>query len=175
MSAFVRALCAQDLVAVHALQAQCYPAAYQEPVAAFAAKLAASPETAWGVDHPSQSGVLMAYLFCLPIEGLQWPALHATQAVAPVQADGLYLHDLALHPDARGRGLGQALVSHARRWAVANKLLALRLIAVQGSVPYWQKLGFAALSEQALRASSADLGSFGAQACAMALPLPVQA
>jgi len=50
-------------------------------------------------------------------------------------------------------------------------LQALRLIAVQGSVPYWQKLGFEPVAVELLRAQSADLSTFGANACAMAMPL----
>ncbi len=165
----IRRLLASDLPAVHALQALCYPQGYQEPVDAFAAKLMASPDTAWGVDHPEQTGVLLAYLFGLPIQGVRWPSLHAAHCPSPEGADGLYLHDLSLHPDARGQGWGQALVAQAMQWATAGGLQALRLIAVQGSVPYWQKLGFAPIPDDELRAQGADLRSFGAQACAMAL------
>jgi hypothetical protein len=52
-----------------------------------------------------------------------------------------------------------------------HALQALRLIAVQGSVPYWQKLGFEPVAVELLRAQSADLSTFGANACAMAMPL----
>ncbi len=171
MNSAVRALGAQDLHAVHALQAQCYPPGYQEPVEAFAAKLAASPETAWGVDHPTQAGALLAYLFGLPIQGVRWPALHAVQCPPVDQADGLYLHDLSLHPLARGQGVGQALVQRARQWAEDQGLQALRLIAVQGTAPFWQKLGFAPVPDVVLRAQSGDLSTFGAHACAMVMPL----
>jgi GNAT superfamily N-acetyltransferase len=171
MTALVRVLGTHDLPAVHALQAQCYPEGYQEPIAAFAAKLAASPLTAWGVDHPHQPGNLLAYLFCLPVQGLHWPSLHSTHCVAPGQADGLYLHDLSLHPTARGQGLGKALLHQAQQWALSRRLFALRLIAVQGSAPYWQKQGFARLPDEALEAQAVDLSSFGAQACAMSMSL----
>ncbi len=171
MRSSVRVLHPHDLLAVHALQSQSYPLGYQEPVEAFAAKLDASPETAWGVDHPARSGLLLGYLFCLPIRGLQWPALHAAQCLPAQHPDGLYLHDLCLHPDARGQGLGYALVHQARQWALEQGLAALRLIAVQGSVPYWQKQGFSRVPDSVLLQHAADLSSFGAQACAMAMPL----
>jgi len=163
----LRPLTGADLAAVLCLQAHCYPGAYLEPEAAFAAKWHASPHTCWCVDHPGAAGQLLAYLVCLPVEGLQWPALHADHCPAPVRADGLYLHDLALHADARGQGVGRALVQHGLRWAQHQGLQRLVLIAVQGSQPYWCKQGFLPIPDAALRQHQADTSSFGEQACAM--------
>jgi GNAT superfamily N-acetyltransferase len=163
----LRTLTATDLSAVLRLQAQCYPGAYLEPEAAFAAKLQASPQTLWGAGHPNAPGELLAYLVCLPVQGLQWPPLHADHCLSPASPDGLYLHDLSLHPDARGRGVGQALVQQARLWAQTQGLKRLVLIAVQGSQPYWRKLGFTPIPEPALRQHQADTSSFGDQAQAM--------
>ncbi len=163
----LRPLAPADLAAVLRLQAHCYPGAYLEPEAAFAAKLQASPHTCWCMDHPIDAGELLAYLVCLPIEGMQWPTLHADHCPRPASADGLYLHDLALHADARGQGVGQALVQRARLWARAQGLQRLVLIAVQGSQPYWRKQGFLPTPEAALRRHQADTSSFGDQACAM--------
>lgn len=163
----LRTLTASDLPAVLRLQADCYPGAYLESEAAFAAKVQASPQTFWGVDHPNAPGELLAYLVCLPVIGLQWPTLHADHCPSPAHPDGLYLHDLALHPDARGQGLGQALVHLAMCWARAEGLQRLVLVAVEGSPPYWRKLGFAPIPDAALLGHRADTSSFGSQALAM--------
>jgi GNAT superfamily N-acetyltransferase len=163
----LRPLTAADLAAVLRLQAHCYPRAYLEPEAAFAAKLRASPQTSWCMDHPDAAGELLAYLVCLPVQGLRWPTLHADHCHSPSRPDTLYLHDLSLHTDARGQGVGQAFVGHAQHWAQAEGLQRLVLIAVQGSQPYWQKQGFAPVPEEALRRHHADTSSFGGQACAM--------
>jgi GNAT superfamily N-acetyltransferase len=167
----IRALGPGDLAAVHRLQALCYPPDYQEPAAAFAAKLQASPRTLWGADHPVMAGELMAYLICLPVRGLQWPGLHATTQTPAEHADALYLHDLSLHPDARGLGLGQALVRHAMAWALEHGLRRVLLMAVQGSQAYWRQQGFTPIAPAVLAQHGAELNSFGERATAMWRPI----
>lgn len=60
-----------------------------------------------------------------------------------------YLHDIALLPSARGGGAGSALmgalVAVARRFGYQR----MALVAVHGSVPFWQKQGFAIESANA--------------------------
>ncbi len=167
----VRELGHGDLAAVHRLQALCYPPGYQEPAAAFAAKLQASPRSLWGADHPVLAGDLMAYLICLPVCGLRWPGLHATTQPPAQGADALYVHDLSLHPDGRGQGLAQALVRHATAWARGQGLQRLLLMAVQGSQPYWRQQGFTPIPPAVLTQHGAELGSFGEQATAMWQPI----
>lgn len=166
----IRLLTHADLPAVRGLQAQCYPEPYQEPEAAFAAKLRASPATAWGVAAQRMPGgepQLAAYLFALPVQGLQWPGLHAAFWSAPAQPDGLYLHDLALHPAARGQGWAQRLLAVAREHAVQQGWTRLVLVAVQGSEPFWSRQGFARVPSIDLAQAGVSTASFGEQACAM--------
>lgn len=70
---------------------------------------------------------------------------------------------MAVVPEARSLGLAAHLLARLHERTRALGLARIGLVAVQGSMPYWQRQGFsepAALSE-GLRAK---LASFGAEA-----------
>lgn len=159
-----RTMQTSDLDAVISLQSTCYAPQFHEPKQAFAAKLNAAPASAWVIDGPSD---LWAYLVCLPIDGDELPALHATEWHPPPHPQWLYLHDLAIHPDARGAGLAGVLLSKAHELAFSQGWLAVGLIAVQDSVAFWRKQGFepAELPSPLIRAEK--LASFGKEATFM--------
>lgn len=163
---YCRLLTPADLRGVLALQAACYGEGYLEPLAAFAAKLAASPRTCWLAER---AGLPLAYLFALPVDEASFPALHATACQAPAQPRWLYLHDMAVSPEARGAGLATTLLGLARTEALRQGLGELALIAVQGSVPYWARQGFA-LTEPPTEALRLKLASFGEDARFMCAP-----
>lgn len=146
------------LDAVLAIQARCYGAAFHESRQAFAAKLRAAPGCAWLVRDAL--GQPQAYLFTLPTREDALPALNA-QTLAPCAAPTLlYLHDLAVLPEARAQRLPQRLLQAMRGRAAALGLSQLALIAVQGAAPYWQRHGFAAAvaDSEALRHKLASFG-----------------
>lgn len=139
----IRLLTEADLPAVMAVQAACYEAGFHEPQAAFANKLAEASDSCWGA---WQGDALRGYLFCLPADADHLPALHASSWRRPADAAWLYLHDMAVHPDARGLGVAGRLLEAARTRAHAVGVEALVLVAVQGSVPYWTRHGFATVA-----------------------------
>ena len=154
-AAQLRPLTPEDVPAVLALQAQCYGPEFLESAQAFRAKLeAAAPHRcswmAWRGEEP------LAYLVSLP-------ALDAPSLSLPAVPRLLYLHDLAVAPAGRSLGLGRRLVAQVLESARALGLARLGLVAVQGSVPYWQAQGFAepaVLAETLAR----KLASFGDEA-----------
>ncbi|WP_374435476.1 GNAT family N-acetyltransferase [Inhella sp.] len=141
----IRQLTAADLPALLRTQAACYGAGFNEPEAVFAQRLQQSPQSAWCVDDAARPGELAAYLLGYPSRIGQITALHGSfEPVA--QPDCLYLHDLAVSPTCQGQALGLRLVQHA--WGQATQLWGLRrsaLVAVQGSLPFWQRLGYEVL------------------------------
>lgn len=147
-----------DLDAVISLQTTCYGPGFHEPKASFASKLQAAPESCWVMPGPSG---LRAYLVCLPIEGDRLPALHSPDWRRPPAPDWLYLHDLAIHPDARGGGLAKLMLQRATELAQTLGLTSMGLIAVQGSVPFWRRHGFEPVAGKASQISEAKLASFG--------------
>eukprot|EP01137_Pigoraptor_chileana_P000998 Opistho-2@38011 len=158
-----------DVPAVLRLQAQCYGPAYLERAEAFEAKLRAveplqTSWLAWRGDEP------LAYAVGLPVDGQSFPALDAPEFSLASRPELLYLHDLAVAPAGRGQGLAQRLLARLRASAQALGLVQMGLIAVQGSVPFWQAQGFAVPAR--LDPALADkLASFGAEARFMSLRL----
>lgn len=77
----------------------------------------------------------------------------------PAAADCLYLHDVALLPQARGMGAAAALMEKLATVAADNRLGALALVSVYGTDRLWRRLGF-----ESLEAASAQLPAYGAAA-----------
>lgn len=94
------------------------------------------------------------------------PALDTFLGGVPEAPDCLYLHDAALLPLARGRGLARALIDRLAAAAAREGLGQLALIAVNGSVPTWTALGFTPPQERG-QALEAKLASYGAEAAFM--------
>jgi predicted N-acetyltransferase YhbS len=88
-------------------------------------------------------GGVCAYVFAYPSRRGRITPLHAGFAPAP-DADTLYLHDLAVHPRALGRGLGRRLTQALFEAARGRGLRQAALVAVMEARPFWEALGFAA-------------------------------
>lgn len=135
----LRPMTPADLPGVLAVQAACYEPAYHEPQVAFHAKLTQCADTCWVM---AQDASVAAYLVCLPVTDAALPALHQADWQRPRRASALYLHDLAVSPTLRGSGAASRLIEQAIQAARASGLSSLVLVAVQGSVPFWQRHGF---------------------------------
>lgn len=87
-------------------------------------------------------GRLIGYALTHPWYFAEPPALNSHLKEVPADATTYYVHDVALLPEARGRGyameIGEWLVDHAAQGGFPN----LSLVAVNGSQPFWEKLGF---------------------------------
>jgi len=157
--------------AVMAVQAVCYHAIVPESRAAMEAKRVAGlglPRVAVAAD----SGELDAYLIAMPIRWPQLPVLDSEPAPER-NADTLYVHDMALHPRARGAGLAARLLDSVLQAARQQGLRQAALIAIQGSEGFWQAQGFACVPPDTA-SLSAKLRSYGEDALLMrcVLPLP---
>lgn len=139
MSVKIRLMQHDDLPAVIALQDQCYSDALYEPPTLLSQRLASAPQSCWLVE--AADGELLAYLFSYPALLGKVTVLASPFAVAQ-EPELLYLHDMAVSDQARGQGVARALLMQAKQYAAELGLSTLALVAVQGSVPYWQKQGF---------------------------------
>ena len=152
-----------DLDAVLALQQRCYGVDFLERREAFAAKLAVTEglDCCWMARR--EDGEPLAYAVSLPVCEATLPALDSPHCERSASPTLLYLHDMAVAPEARSLGLAARLLAQLKARAQALRLTQLGLVAVQGSVPYWQRQGFA---EPAVLAPkmAAKLASFGADA-----------
>lgn len=78
------------------------------------------------------------------------PALDTALGAIPEDADTYYIHDLALLPLTRGVGAAAQIVAALTKHARAMGFPTMSLVAVNGSVPFWEKQGFVVEEHPAL-------------------------
>ena len=93
------------------------------------------------------------------------PARDSRLGELPSGADCLYLHDVALLPEARGLGLGESLVDLLRALAIRSGFKVMALTAVNRSTSYWRSRGFLNYSGDGIL--TAKLASYGDDAVYM--------
>lgn len=153
----IRQLQHSDCQSVLAIQSACYPEHLIESPEALLAKCTLSPESCWLAEH---DGVAIGYLFSHPWHDKSPPALDHPLTALPANADTFFLHDLAIHPIARGKGIAQDLLQQAMIWAKKQNLHKAMLVAVQGSQSFWQRHGFDQhLASPELQIKLADYGA----------------
>jgi len=87
---------------------------------------------------------VLAYLLAHAWDSIYPPKLH--QPLPPrSQGQGLFLHDIAVSRKLSGVGAGTQLVKQLLETAGRLGYRHIRLVAVQGSGAFWQKLGFQAV------------------------------
>jgi GNAT superfamily N-acetyltransferase len=94
------------------------------------------------------------------------PKLDAFLEILPAAPACLYLHDVAVLPEGRGRNAAGAYVVYLEGLARALGLGHLALVSVYGTVPFWEKLGF-----KKVLAGAPPLPSYGPSAVYMHKPL----
>ncbi|RXH17488.1 GNAT family N-acetyltransferase [Bradyrhizobium guangzhouense] len=82
----------------------------------------------------------------------------------PDAADCLYIHDVAVLPDARG-GVARAYVAEIEQLALTSGIATLALVSVYGTRALWERLGFHPVAPDA--ALRDRLSSYGASATYM--------
>lgn len=110
----------------------------------------------YGVMHPGRLGVP--------------PPLDTPLGSLPADADCLYLHDIALLPEARGTGLGAAVLGYAHGLAAREGWRWLALTSTPGARSYWDRVGFAPYADGG-PALEAKLASYGAGMSYMTAPV----
>lgn len=155
-----RPLRPEDLPALTKIAARVHPA-FPEDDAVLAEKLALAPGWCFGL---AEEKALYGYVLSHPWRGPP-PKLDTLLGALPSAPTAGYIHDLALLPEARGGRHGVAIVKHLIEKAKSERLAALALVAVSGSVPFWERQAFRAVSP------SPDLSSYGPDARFMRLPL----
>lgn len=139
---------------------------HPEDRACFANRLELHPRGCF-VLGDRDSGVF-GYMVAYPWTRGSAPALNALIPALPEDADLVYLHDLALHPEARGGGHTRPVVEQLADQARAEGWPALALVAVNDAAAYWGRLGFVVDDAQAM---ADKLDSYGADARYMVRPL----
>ncbi|MCC6827294.1 MAG: GNAT family N-acetyltransferase [Novosphingobium sp.] len=110
-----------------------------EARACFAERLALFPNGCFVLASPVEvKGYLIAYPW--PFGAI--PPLNSLLGGLPEPRDSLYLHDLALHPDARGQGHARPAVERLVDAMRAIGVRRIALVSVNDTVPFWRGMGF---------------------------------
>jgi ribosomal protein S18 acetylase RimI-like enzyme len=153
-----RAMAAADLDAVCATARTAFPH-HPEDREVFADRLALSPGGCFvlAAGEAPARGYLIAYPWRLD----DAPPLNIVVGRLPDAPDVLYLHDLALAPDAQGGGHAARIVERLAEQAAQAGWPAIALVAVNDAAPFWAGLGFA---PRATPAMTRKLASYGEDA-----------
>ncbi len=153
----IRAMQHSDLPRILQIQALCYTEVAPESADSLNAKLQASSSTCYVA---CRQGAVIGYLISLPGRFESPPELNATTCDLPPNPDTLYLHDLAVVPEARKTGAGRLLVEKFIAQTRDLNFSRASLIAVQDSHSYWQRYGFCSVVQSsALKAKLSTYGS----------------
>lgn len=160
-----RPMRADDLDAVVDVARLSFPN-HPEDRACFQNRLALYPRGCFvlATGDASAKGYLIAY----PWRADAAPALNCLIEGLPVDAEVLYLHDLALHPDARGGGVTGAMVERLAEQAVEDGWPAIALVAVNDASGFWARHGFEVRDTPDM---AGKLAGYGADARYMVRPL----
>jgi GNAT superfamily N-acetyltransferase len=108
------------------------------------------------------------YLVAYPWREDSAPALNTLLDRLPDDAAVMYLHDLALHPEARGGGWSRVIVERLVDQARAGGWPALALVAVNHAQGFWEGHGFTVREAPGM---AHKLASYGPDARYMVRPL----
>lgn len=133
-----RPMIAADLAAVIAI-AEIVHVDYPESPEVFANRLALFPA---GCFMAVEDGRVLGYGISHPGLVGDPPPLDTVLAALPGAADCLYVHDVALLGEARGRRLGAALAAELDGVARGHGFDRIALTAVNKSDGFWEGLGF---------------------------------
>ncbi|OUI78814.1 hypothetical protein HK18_05225 [Commensalibacter intestini] len=133
----------QELEAILTIQDLCYHEIEPESPEAMVSKINISPDTCF-VAKDTQG--IRGYLLSIPASLGNPPQLHSDTQTLDQHPNCLYLHDLAIHPNARGMGVGKLLLQQFATTATQKQFKHASLISIQNSVPFWQKYGFSVIS-----------------------------
>jgi len=160
----IRPMQADDVPAMLAVQAQCYPLPMNESGEVLLARWQTCGDTAW-VACDAQ-GRVVAYLVAHRTRCGQMPALGEAFEHAD-HAQVLHLHDLAIGLQARGQGLALHLLREAGRHCGSAGLEGMTLVSVNDSHAFWFRLGWRDWTSP--DANDGALSTYGGKAAYMAI------
>ncbi|CAO2655681.1 Nn.00g044840.m01.CDS01 [Neocucurbitaria sp. VM-36] len=114
-----------------------------ESIDVFSERIKLFPEGCLGLEESNgKTSEIYGYAISHPIIRRQPPALNSLLGEISPGADQYYIHDLALLPEARGRGSAQEGVE--KLLAISEGYGTTALVSVYGSAPFWNRFGFVA-------------------------------
>ncbi len=112
----------------------------------------------------TKDGHIVGYGIAYPWRVDDVPPLDTLLGAIPPDAACLFLHDVAILPEARASGASGAFVDHAALVAARHGLSSLALVSVYGTADLWRRHGFVPSPSDV---TSLQLGPFGSKAVYM--------
>jgi len=134
------------------IQEESYTEVLPEDINVLKSKWISSPNTC--AVYFNNDNKILAYLLAHPWASEVPPKLHEKAPIT--NSINLYLHALALAPEARGQGIAKNLVTNLIDKAKSQGFAKIFLVAVQGSDMFWAKFGFIVIPDALICPSYGD-------------------
>jgi GNAT superfamily N-acetyltransferase len=131
----VRAVRADDWPRILEIAATAYPPEVESP-----AEMRAKAAAGWLLVH--DPGPVAAYALAVPWASYEPPAMHLVDIARAVEPTTLWVHDVCVHSDWHGQGIGQRLMAGLVEVARAAHYEALIAVAVGGAEQVWFRDGW---------------------------------
>ena len=142
-----------DIPAVSRIAAVVHPL-YPEGDAVFAERLRLYP--AGSRVLIDETGAVQGYVVSHPWSHGVMPALDSLLGALPPAADSYYIHDIALLPQARGRGAAQDGITILAEHAACARFATMSIVAIAGTQAFWEQQGFRVVDLPSLTAKLAS-------------------
>lgn len=140
-----------DLELIAQVQASSYPPGLVEDRSVLGSILSSGRDTCFVMevaDPDPAPPVLAGYILCHPSHGVDH--VHALHEPPPRLLDEagkvgprvVFVHDAAVLPEFRGRGVGAELWRAARAREGASSSTTFQLVSVNGTRGFWERMGF---------------------------------
>jgi GNAT superfamily N-acetyltransferase len=135
----VRHMTNNDMDVVMRIQSMAYIPQYRESREIYKDKFDKFPDGCWIAEVDGQPN---GYLLSHPCLLDNPPKLDMMIGYIPQNPDCYFIHDIAVNPFFKGKGIGRILCDKAKLLAKEYNLTNIALISVQNSHPFWEKMGF---------------------------------
>lgn len=135
---FIRSIHEDDWPAILKIQSAVYPDIEPESEAVLRSKTTLSHDTCVVISN--SVGEILGY--CLAHPWSDSPAHLHTIYTQYQRATHLYIHDLAIAPEYKGKQLGKTIYQFMCTKARQMNLQAIGLVSLQQALPFWSRLNF---------------------------------
>jgi hypothetical protein len=152
-----RAMTRSDLAGVTALATRIHPNFPERPEV-LSEKFALFPAGCFVI---ADANAIHGYCFSHPWAGAP-PSLDTFLDALPLAPESYFIHDLTLDDTMRRRNFAAQLVPQLMRVARDANVFRMTLVAVNGSAPFWSRMGFRRTADEAMQEaarSKYDAGS----------------
>ncbi|KAB5545908.1 acyl-CoA N-acyltransferase [Coniochaeta sp. 2T2.1] len=137
----------EDIPSVLSIASSVHPD-LPEDASIFAERLDLFPEGCLVLVSPNSPEQVYGYAISHPILKHQPPALNALLGEIHPKADQYYIHDVAVLPSFRDRGLARGCVDRLLAVATGYGFPNTCLVSVYGAARFWARFGFAVKSAE---------------------------